>query len=133
MNEVIFVGTAFSFPLITLATWEVPTGWLQLGLGGASLFILYRVLKPLVTAQTRSMSIQAEASTKQADAMSKLADATSRLDVRFANLQAEISSHVQADVEVQRAIAENLEVLVDRVGRTPRRGNRMAVEDPPQE
>jgi len=132
MNEVIFTGTAFSFPLITLATWEVPTGWLQLGLGGASLFILYRVLKPLVNAQTRSMSIQAEASTKQAEAMSKLADANARLDVRFASLQAEISAHVQADVEVQRAIAENLEVLVDRVGRPARRGGRV-VEDPPQE
>lgn len=39
---------------------DIPTGWLQFGFGGATLFVLYRLLRPLVASQIKATARLAE-------------------------------------------------------------------------
>lgn len=91
------------YPAMVAAS-DIPSGWLQMGLGGAALFILYVVLKPLVKSQTDSNK-------RVVQSMEYLA----RSQAVSTEIQRNLLTHAQRSAAADAALAQAIRDLQDRV------------------
>jgi hypothetical protein len=121
MTNLATLALSFCLAVPPLLATNIKTAspWLQFGLGGIALFILYTVLKPLVKSQTDSNKRVVEAMEKLAEQQAvsteiqrtilarteAAASADSRLASTLAALEARMEEHFKADEEFQRRVS----------------------------
>lgn len=105
---VVFGGLLVGFPTLA-ASGDLAPGWLQLGLGGAAMFLVYVVLKPLVKSQIDSNK-------KTSERMDEIA----KTQAASVEIQRQLLQHAESSSQADAVLAQAVGDLRAQVATLPR-------------